>query len=271
MLTMTCYDPRIVERFSSLRRSACREVVFPTIEEIMQAGTIRDLLGLVLGLTVVFESGVLMASEPSNYKSITFCNGMNGYQGTVDVEIWAIAPTTILNSNPQVSVDENNGGAESQVLMRFDGIFGDGENQIPLGASITSARLEVGAFDQGDTVHLHRMLVPFGKAPTWNKMISGVSADDLESLRVTETFTFGKISAASSAVHFEVTETLQAWSNGAKNHGWVFISTGGNGWDFYASDFDKVAQRPRLIVNYAPPSKHGAKKEKVGTGKATGK
>lgn len=236
-----------------------------TIGLELWARAIRKLIGLPVGIAILFsiESVVVFAFETPNFKTVTFCNGKDGYKGTTDVEIWALAPTTILNSNPQVTVDENNGGAESQVLMRFDGIFGEGENQIPLGSSIGSARLEVGAFDQGDTVHLHRMLVPFGKAPTWNKMISGVSADDLESLRVTETFTFGKISAAASSVRFEVTETVQAWSNGAKNHGWVFTNTGGNGWDFYSSDFDKVAQRPRLIVKFSPPTKPIAKQESV--------
>ncbi len=203
---------------------------------------------------LVMAGNAALTAAPPAARSITFIQGVDGYQGTVDVEIWALAPTTILHNNPQVTVDENNGGAESQVLMRFDGIFGTKEKQIPLGSTIVSARLEVSAFDQGDTVHLHRMLVPFGNAPTWNKMISGVSADGLESLRVTETFTFGKISAAASFVAFEVTETMQAWSNGTENHGWVFLNTGGNGWDFYASDFDKTAQRPRLIVKFTPPA-----------------
>lgn len=196
-----------------------------------------------------------VAGDPVGTRTVTFCQGKDGYQGVLDIEIWALAPTTILNANPQVTVDENNGGAESQVLMRFDDIFGTNPNQIPKDSTIVSARLEVTAFDQGDTVHLHRMLVPFGKAATWNKMVSGVSADDLESLRVTETFTFGKISAAASFVAFEVTETVQAWANGTENHGWVFLNTGGNGWDFYSSDFDKVAQRPRLIVKFIEPIK----------------
>lgn len=194
------------------------------------------------------------AAEPSSARSITFIQGVDGYRGMTDVEIWALAPTTILQSNPQITVDQSNGGAESQGLMRFDNIFGAKDGQIPLGSRIVSAKLEVSAFDQGDTVHVHRMLVPFGKAPTWNKLISGASADGLEALRVTETFTFGKISAAASFVSFEVTETVQAWSNGAENHGWCFLNTGGNGWDFYASEFDKPGQRPRLIVKFVPPS-----------------
>lgn len=206
---------------------------------------------LTLMLLIVENS---FAGKPATPKSLTFCNGLTDYKGMLDVEIWELAPTTILNSNPQLTVDENNGGAESQVLMRFDEIFGPRENQIPPGSTIVAARLEVSAFDQGDTVHMHRMLVPFGDAPTWNKMVAGVSADDAESSRVTETFTFGKISASASFVAFEVTQTLQAWSDGDANHGWALLNTGGNGWDFYASDFEKVAQRPRLIVKFNPPA-----------------
>jgi hypothetical protein len=34
----------------------------------------------------------------------------------------------------------------------------------------------------------------------------------------------------------------------------VFLNTGGNGWDFYASEFENVSQRPRLVVEYSLPS-----------------
>ena len=205
-------------------------------------------------LCLALAGGFVASAESTGQKSITFCQGVDGYDQMLDVEIWQLAPTTILNSNPQLTVDESNGGGESQVLMRFDGIFGTKEKQIPPGSTIVSARLEVSAFDQGDTVHVHRMLVPFGKAPTWNKMVSGISADDQEAMRGSETFTFGKISAAITFIPFEVTNTVQAWSNGAENHGWAFMNIGGNGWDFYASDFDKPAQRPRLVVKFIPPA-----------------
>jgi hypothetical protein len=183
---------------------------------------------------------------------LSFRNGVNGYRGTVDAEIWALATTTILNSNPQVTSDANNDGGESQVLMRFEQIIGDGPLQIPPGSSVRAARLFVSAFDQGDTVHLHRMLVPFGSAPTWSRMVSGVSADDREASRTKDAFTFGKIAANSSEISFDVTDTVQTWVNGAENHGWVFLNTGGNGWDFYASDYDQLAQRPRLEVEFVP-------------------
>jgi hypothetical protein len=201
-----------------------------------------------------------ISKSDANHKTTTvsFRQGVEGYKGTVDAEVWALAPTTILNSNPQVTSDANNDGGESQVLMRFDQIIGDKQSQIPAGATIKSAKLYVSAFDQGDTVHLHRMLAPFGEAPTWSRLVSGVSADGHEAARHKDAFTFGKIAANSSEVAFDVTDTLQAWMSGAENHGWVFINTGGNGWDFYSSDFDKVGQRPRLEVEFVPASPSSA-------------
>jgi len=96
------------------------------------------------------------------------------------------------------------------------------------------------------------MLVPFEKAATWDSLISGVSADDFEASRHKDGFTFGKIAASSSGAIFDVTDTVQAWVNGQANYGWAFLNTGGNGWDFYASEFDKIEQRPKLVVRFRP-------------------
>ncbi|MCE2797432.1 MAG: hypothetical protein LW816_19080, partial [Planctomyces sp.] len=89
--------------------------------------------------------------------TVAFQQGVNGYRGTVDTEIWALAPHTILESNPNSSTDSDNDGGESQCLLRFDGIIGREPGRIPPGAAIHSARLLVSAFDQGSTVNLHRM------------------------------------------------------------------------------------------------------------------
>jgi hypothetical protein len=198
------------------------------------------------------------ASGSSEAKEISFQQGVNGYQGTVDTEVWALAPKTLLHENPNASTDANNDGGESQIVMRFDGIIGHEEKQIPPRATVVSARLIVSAFDQGTTVNLHRMLVPFEKASTWDSLISGISADDFEASRHKDSFTFGKIAASSSGAIFDVTDTVQAWVNGQANHGWAFLNTGGNGWDFYASEFDKIEQRPKLVVRFRTrPTKTG--------------
>jgi hypothetical protein len=167
-----------------------------------------------------------------------------------------LAPTTILDTNPNATSDANNDGGESQVLLRFERIVGNGPGQIPPGAAIHSAKLYVSAFDQGDTVHIHRMLVPWQRQATWSTLVAGVTADGTEASRHRESFTFGKIAANSSLIPFDVTDSVQAWVKGAANFGWVFINTGGNGWDFYTCEFDDVKQRPKLVVEYSVPSSH---------------
>jgi len=204
--------------------------------------------GLLLGPSVS-DAG---DRKPAGRKTASFQTGVDGYDGTVDVELWALAPTTILDTNPNATSDANNDGGESQVLLRFERIIGEGPGRIPPGSAIHSATLVVSAFDQGDTVHVHRMLVPWQRQATWATLVAGVTADGTEASRHRESFTFGKIAANSSSIPFDVTDSVQAWVNGAPNHGWVFINTGGNGWDFYTCEFDDLRQRPKLVVEYTP-------------------
>jgi len=216
---------------------------------------------------LVFLFAMIATQIPSkdvvSLQRARFQQGVRDYTSVTDSEIWALAPNTILESNPNASSDANNDGGESQVLLRFDQIIGDLPNQIPPGSHIVSARLHVSAFDQGSTVNLHRMLVPFSRSPTWNSTVDGVSADDAEASRHKDSFTFGKIAANTSTVIFDVTDTVAAWVNGQPNHGWVFLNTGGNGWDFYTSEFEEFQQRPELIVEFetfqSDPSKHPLK------------
>ncbi|MCS6865208.1 MAG: DNRLRE domain-containing protein [Gemmataceae bacterium] len=184
---------------------------------------------------------------------LRFQEGVNGYKGTIDLEIWAVSPNTCLNGNPNASSDADNDGGESQVLVRFENIIGHQPGQIPPHSAVHSAIFTVSAFDEGTTVHLHRMLVPWKATATWNSLVAGVTADGLEASRQKDGFTFGKISASSSFIDFDVTDTVQAWVNGKPNYGWVFINTGGNGWDFYTSEFEDVQQRPKLVVEFTPP------------------
>lgn len=200
------------------------------------------------------DSAKATEQSSATMQTIEFQQGVNGYRGAVDTEIWALAPTTILDSNPNASSDANNDGGESQVLLRFDSIIGSESGKIPRNCRIVSAKLLVSAFDQGNTVNLHRMLVPFSKTATWDSVVDGVSADDLEASRHKDSFTFGKIAANTSTVVFDVSDTVQWWVNGHANHGWVFLNTGGNGWDFYTSEFDDYKQRPKLIVEYEKTS-----------------
>jgi hypothetical protein len=214
-------------------------------------------VALVAILSVVFTAvaGQRSDTPPDGKHSIFIQQGVNCYAGTVDVEIWAVAPNTCLEGNPNASSDSDNDGGESQVLLRFEGIVGDGSSQIPPRSAVHTARLVVNAFDPGTPVYLHRILVPWKRTATWNSLVAGITADGMEASPQKDSFTFGKIAASSSEIAFDVTDTVQAWVNGTANHGWVFINTGPNGWDFYTSEFEDVKQRPRLTVEFTPPKK----------------
>lgn len=187
--------------------------------------------------------------------SVRFQNGANGYAGTLDTEIWAIAPSKALDRQGTMTADGNNGGGESQVLMRFDDIFNtDGSPEQsglpPAGCRVVSAKLTIIVFDPGSTVYLHRVLVPWNASATWTNMAAGVTIDNLEASNVRDGFSFGEITMDKQTVEFDVTQTVQKWADGEPNYGWVFINTGGNGWDFYSSDWLEADLRPVLEIQY---------------------
>ncbi|HEV3166867.1 MAG TPA: hypothetical protein VGZ22_22760, partial [Isosphaeraceae bacterium] len=78
-------------------------------------------------LTVALPAWVLVVSacvaiaadtkQPAR-KTTSFQTGVGGYEGTVDIELWALAPTTVLDTNPNATSDANNDGGESQILLR---------------------------------------------------------------------------------------------------------------------------------------------------------
>ena len=180
----------------------------------------------------------------------SFQQGTNDYSGTVDVEVWAIAPNKPLEKQGTLTSDGNNGGGESQVLMRFDEIFGTKAGQIPKFARIKSAKLKVVAFDPGTTVYVHRIFVPWSAAATWDGLAAGLTIDNVEASTVRDGFTFGQINMDRQSVEFDVTQTVQHWADGEQNFGWVFMNTGSNGWDFYSADWHEQDLRPKLTVEF---------------------
>jgi hypothetical protein len=189
----------------------------------MKALTTLAAIALLTGSLLAGKAAKNAPGDDGQKRKTSFQYGVDGYSGTTDIELWQVSPDKCLEGNPNATTDAQNGGGESQILLRFDNIFGDKQGQIPSGSAIQSAKVIVSAFDPGDTVHLHRMLVPWKRTATWNSMVAGVTANGLEASK--------------------------------QKDGWVFINTGGNGWDFYTSEFEDAKQRPKLIVEFSLPKK----------------
>lgn len=190
---------------------------------------------------------------PSETHQIILQQGVNGYAGTLD--------TMVRQGSPDASygdariggfravhidaADQNVRGQESQGLLQFTGLIGTGFGQVPRGAHITSATLTLHDSDAGDGAALHRMLASWDEGATWSSLGNGIQADDTEAVATPDLVT-GQHPGSGSRT-FDVTASVQAWTDGAKNEGWAFLPLGDNGWDFRSSEGQAP---PILTVDY---------------------
>jgi hypothetical protein len=145
-----------------------------------------------------------------------------------------------LGSQASASPIVIDGSPVEQALLRFDGIFGPGANQIPAGSSVSSATLTLwtGANtsdESANPVNFHRLLhtwnaadvwAAYGVAP-WNAS-GGIQNDDVDAAAaIAATATITTV-ATSAAVN--VTSSVQAWAAApSSNFGWAILPTGTDG------------------------------------------
>jgi hypothetical protein len=198
--------------------------------------------------------------------TLTFQQGdHNGYAGTHDAEIHANARAdTPLGASTQMKADLDDAGV-AQSLLRFDSIIGFSPGQVPPGVRIRSATLTLHQVDAGATVHFHRMLVSWDQAAaTWNSLVDGVTANDVEALSAIDAASPAR--ATNDSVDVAVTASVQAWGDGQPNYGWALLSTGVDGWVVSTSEsgattaplltveFEHVDGCPPIITSQPPPT-----------------
>ncbi|MCW3796978.1 Ig-like domain-containing protein [Sphingomonas sp. BN140010] len=192
------------------------------------------------------------ASTGPTAVSLSFRQGTNGYTGTVDTVLrQSKAGTAYPDAIKLHSVVET--GKEFQPLLRFDNLFGTGQGQIPLGATIVSATLTLEVTEasaNGGTIN--RMLANWSNNSTWTGMGNGVQIDGVEAT-ANGAISVGAVGLGSRA--FDVTTSLAAWNaaastasgQNAANDGWLFKGGGLDWWDFTSAE-GKV--KPVLTVTY---------------------
>ena len=202
----------------------------------------------------VLRAGVLLAIliRPAMADTLTFQQGVNGYTGTVDTYI-----DSALGSQATANPIVIDGSPVEQALIRFDEIFGSGANQIPVGATITSATLTlwVGTNtndESANAVNFHRLLhtwaatdvwAAYGVSP-WNTS-GGIQADGVDAVSTAEATATMSTRGQSYAVN--VTTSLQTWSaNTSSNYGWVILPTGSDGLRLVSSE--GATNQPLLTV-----------------------
>lgn len=184
--------------------------------------------------------------------TVTIQQNVGGYTGTVDSFLREGRANNSYTTATEINVD----GADStnvkiQGLLSFSGIFGNGPGQIPLGSVITSATLTLSISDATkNPLSLYRMVQDWTALPslTWNTMVGGVQTDGTEALS-TPDLMLGALASGSQTI--SVLQSLQAWSAGAANNGWLLSSGGSDGFAFSSSEGGAA---PILTVTYDAPT-----------------
>ena len=141
-------------------------------------------------------------------------------------------------------------------VVKFPNIFGGGADQIPLGSVIVSATLTLQVFNQGDDPLVYQLIEGWVESQvTYNDRITAVGwsnpgAGGTGSHKATADGSLPAGSTGSRSV--DVTTSVQNWSDGEVNEGWVLEDTGSDGVDIRTSEYATVAERPMLSVTYLP-------------------
>ncbi|MGC3960007.1 MAG: DNRLRE domain-containing protein [Verrucomicrobiota bacterium] len=187
----------------------------------------------------------------------------------MDTNLRQANPDLVDNLANGLSADWNDAGNTNmtQGLIRFDGIIGSGPNQIPPGARIHAALLELfstGGDAMGDGGQFFALLQPWdASTTTWNSWDNGVQANGIEAALV-PTAVVGNNSlnpdVQGTVNQIEVTSDVQAWVNGERgNYGWALLPwpNGSNAWISRTSEYfsfvdenNPNAEHPRLRVYY---------------------
>ena len=222
--------------------------------------TLHDLLATVCAMYGATPPGAgadvrpmvgLFAGEPV-VSVARFRQGEVAYLGAHDTWIDGDNGASTHGADVQLVCD---GTPVNQALLRFDNLFGASAGRVPPGATIHSAKLSLltgtGASDlSGSTMDMHRMLVPFSEASTWESLVGGVNVGS-EAVSPRDFSTQPRTLDTWEVM--DVTASVLAWQAGASNNGWVVNAVGGDGWRFASCEAASVNQRPILEIAYSMP------------------
>ena len=197
---------------------------------------------------------------PPGEAAVSFRQGVNGYASAIDTRIRQTTPDATGDGLGSFFVDAevtSGQGDQDQVLIRFDQIIGTETNQVPAGARIDAAVIDLASVvgnAAGDGGRFFAMLSPWDGTATWNTLVGGIQTDGTEAA-LTPTVVAGSpgldpnVQGAFNT--FEVTTDVQAWANGTRtNYGWAILPWpgGGDGWGISSSEAATERERPQLRV-----------------------
>jgi len=214
--------------------------------------TVNNIVDLA-AVTNTIAPDTQVAFQYVTQTDLTFQQGAGGYVGTRDTMIRGADSAQNFAAVIEVNADSDSGGQPSHALFRFDNIIGVGLDQIAPNSTILSATLRIHSNDDGNGGSLHPMLIAWDDTVvTWTDSFGGdgIQADDSEAASIADD------NAASNSpntdVDFDVTATLQAWTDGGTNEGWAILPNGTNGFRMATAEHSTMDYRPELLVTFLP-------------------
>lgn len=165
-----------------------------------------------------------------------------------DAQLTADTPATPNGQGTSLNVDGQ--APHAHVVMKFPNLIGSGSSQVPPGAIITSAILQVNCTNAGHMMRVYRLTQGWVEnQATWNERSTGspwanAGADGAGSnagLALTATC------SSTGQRLIDITAFVQEWANGTLNHGMVITDSGTDGVNFSSSE---STSSPVLTVSH---------------------
>jgi len=175
------------------------------------------------------------------------------------IDLWLSSSGTQDTGNPNLGWGRNLGvnARNYDSLIKFTDMFGAGDDQIPLESTINSATLYIwigyDGYDGGLTSSIYQMTYDWNATSTWftigstGGIVPGVNAEASPELQWTGT------SNAWSQRAFDLTPSVQDWSDGAGQYGWGFTRDRYRAVTALSLDYSTPSYRPYLVVDFTPP------------------
>ncbi len=216
----------------------------------------------MVGSTDVFDLRVVGNPVEFDYivdpvQTLSFRENGAAVNTTDDSFLSSGSPGSNYGTTAGLSVD---GSPLDRTVIKFPNIFGDGDGQIPLGSTITSATLTLyNDNDVGNNPVIYILRENWTESEvTWNSRETGVSWTDAGAYGFTSCDTAISASTtlgtANSYDAIDVTDFVQDWSDGAGNYGFLIHPGGTSGITISSSEDSTAARRPKLSVTFFPPT-----------------
>lgn len=210
------------------------------MEEIIMTGIIRFITAVLF---------VLLITPASHALTLTYYQGDG--KGTVsNTDGREVLSYGTASASAQLMYSQ---GSTHRSYVGFFNIFGEGQDQIPEGSTITSATLTIVKVSS-DGFSGSGTLYKVTSAWTENTITWGNKPGYSSASGDYRSFTYGY--SANRIINLNVTSVVQGWADApSTNYGWMFtaIQSMGSSSAFASDDYSNSAFRPKLSVTFTAP------------------